>query len=109
MSAKAAALVAGIRAGQGPAVLECITYRHMAHSAPIMDDAQGYREEDVLERRLEEDPIKRIKAALVTQGTSADELEAIEAGLRAQAQKDIKFALNAPLPKKESLYIDLYA
>ena len=44
---KAKKLVAEVRRGK-PAVLECITYRHMAHSAPIFDE--GYREEDILEK-----------------------------------------------------------
>lgn len=40
---KSKEIVAQVRMGR-PAVLECITYRHMAHSAPIFDE--GYREED---------------------------------------------------------------
>jgi len=59
--AKATAAIESIRAGKGPVVLECITFRHMAHSAPLFDDAQGYREEDLFDTRVEKDSLKRLK------------------------------------------------
>ncbi len=106
---KARTLIASVRTGKGPAVLECIVYRHMAHSAPLMDDAQGYREKDVLEKRLKEDSVKKIKAQLVENGTSEKELMEIEKQARASILADIQFALEAPYPEKKSLFTDLYA
>lgn len=108
VSTKAKMLIDTIRAGVGPAVIECVAYRHMAHSAPIMDDTQGYREEDPLERRLAEDPIKKIKETLVASGMSEDDFAKIEADFRAQVLADIQFAVDAPYPPKESLYAHLY-
>lgn len=102
-------LIGGIRAHSTPAVLECVTYRHMAHSAPIFDDAQGYREEDVLEKRLEKDPIKKLKATLVSLGTSENELIEIEKKTRQTVLADIQFAALAKYPEKETLYTDVYA
>ncbi len=107
--AQAGTLIKSIRAGHGPSLLECITFRHMAHSAPIMDDAQGYREEDVLEKRLQEDPIKKVKTKLLSQGIKEEELAVLEKEIRAQVSSDIQFAISAPYPAKESLYTDLYA
>ncbi|MEK7645427.1 MAG: thiamine pyrophosphate-dependent dehydrogenase E1 component subunit alpha [Patescibacteria group bacterium] len=107
--AKATAAVAKIRAGGGPMVLECITYRHMAHSAPLFDDAQGYREEDPLEKRLERDPIKRLKQTLLTAGTSEEQLAKIEKETRDTVLAAIAFAKDAPFPAKETLYTDVYA
>ena len=107
VSAKARALAAGAREGK-PGVLECMTYRHMAHSAPLMDDAQGYREEDVLEKRLEKDSLKKMKNALLQGGTTEEELVAIESEIRTQVGEAIRYAENAPYPDSQELYTDLY-
>lgn len=106
---KAQKLVEHIRAGKGPAVLECITYRHMAHSAPIFDDAQGYREEDVLEKRLEKDSVKKLKNELLEKGVAADDLSKLENDIRAEVFASLQYAVAAPYPAPESLYTDVYA
>lgn len=103
---KAKNLVEEVRTGT-PAVLECITYRHMAHSAPIFDE--GYREEDILEKRQEEDPIKKIKQVLLGGGVSEEELIKIEDDTKKIVLESIKFAMNSKYPPKESLYTNLYA
>lgn len=109
VAGKAAALVVDIRAGKGPAVLECVAYRHMAHSAPIMDDAQGYREEDVLEKRLESDSLKKLRARVVVDKLAAEEeLIKIEKEIREGVMADITFAVEAPYPKEDTLTTDLY-
>lgn len=103
---KAKNLAEEVRGG-APAVLECITYRHMAHSAPIFDE--GYRGEDVLEKRQQEDPIKKIKQTLLQDGVSEEELVAIENDTRKTVLESIKFAIESEYPPKESLYTDVYA
>jgi pyruvate dehydrogenase E1 component alpha subunit len=103
---KAKNLVEEVRAG-APAVLECITYRHMAHSAPIFDE--GYREEDVLEKRQEKDPIKKIKQVLLESGVLEKELSKIEDDTKKTVLESIKFAMDSKYPSKESLYTNLYA
>ncbi len=105
---KAAALIQGVRAGV-PAVLECVVYRHMAHSAPLFDDAQGYREEDVLEKRLAEDCLKKLRNGMFAEGYAEETLTQITEETRAHVLAEIEYALAAPYPAKESLYTDLYA
>ena len=105
---KASAIVKGMKEGKGPAVIECITYRHMAHSAPIFDDAQGYREEDVLEKRLEKDSLKKLRKELESKGVSVEEFVKMEESIRAEAKAVVSYAASAPYPKKDTLYTDLY-
>src|SRR3989344_3606924 len=105
---KAKTLVAQARKGT-PAVLECMTYRHMAHSAPIFDDAQGYREEDTLLKWLEEDSVKKVKKSLLEQKVSEKELVRMEKEIRAHTLECIQYAVAAPYPAKESLYTNVYA
>jgi pyruvate dehydrogenase E1 component alpha subunit len=106
--AKATELLAGVRQGR-PAVLECVVYRHMAHSAPLFDDAQGYREEDVFERRLAEDCLKKMKSRLIEEGTAEESLAFIIDGARAHVLAEIAYAVAAPYPEPNELYTDLYA
>ncbi len=104
---KAKSLIDDVRKGDGPAVLECITYRHMAHSAPIFDEA--YREEDVLEKRQEKDSIKKLRTTLIESGVAEKDLSKAEEDARAIVSESIQFALDAKYPPKESLYTNLYA
>ncbi|MDE2071487.1 MAG: thiamine pyrophosphate-dependent dehydrogenase E1 component subunit alpha [Patescibacteria group bacterium] len=104
VAAKAGELIDGVRAGT-PAVLECITYRHMAHSAPIMDES--VRKEDTLDVRKEKDALKRVRDELIAQGDQAG-IEAAESQIKAHVLDAISFAQAAPYPAKESLYTHLY-
>ena len=106
--AKANELLAGVRQGQ-PAVLECVVYRHMAHSAPLFDDAQGYREDDVLEQRLEHDCLKKLKERLMAEGVSEESLSLVIDETRALVIAEIEYALSAPYPVSQELHKDLYA
>lgn len=104
---KAKKLVAGIRAGKGPAVLECTVYRHMAHSTPLMEES--YRKEDVLERRTKEDPICKLKKKLLRNGVSEKKLVAEEQKIQKRVRADIDWALGEAYPLKKELYTDVYA
>jgi pyruvate dehydrogenase E1 component alpha subunit len=103
---KAAALVRHLRGGSGPAVLECITYRHMAHSAPIFDES--CRAEDGIEKRKAKDSIMRLRRELIRSGISKNTLVRIEKNIERGVEKDLAYAVAAPLPKKETLFTDLY-
>lgn len=103
---KAKTLVGDIRAGEGPAVLECITYRHMAHSAPIFDE--NYREEDIIEKRQENDSLKKLREDVIENGVNEEELSAVEQEVRTEVLESIQFALDSKFPPKENLYKNLY-
>lgn len=72
------------RAGEGPTLIEAMTYRQKGHSR---SDPATYRPEDELEKWLEHDPIKLNAAALEAKGVSSEELERLdtEAGERVKA------------------------
>ncbi|MFA6502896.1 MAG: thiamine pyrophosphate-dependent dehydrogenase E1 component subunit alpha [Candidatus Paceibacterota bacterium] len=103
---KASEVAETVRAGK-PAVLECVTYRHMAHSAPIFDEA--YREEDVAEKRREKDSLRKLRQTLLKEGHTENELAVLEDDIRKTVADSIQFAVDSPYPPKESLYTDLYA
>jgi len=102
---KAKKLVAEVRTGK-PAVLECMTYRHMAHSGPIFEE--GYREEDAAEKRMEKDPIKKMRQVVLDSGISEKEIAGVEDDIKKTVTDSIDFAINSAYPPKENLYTDLY-
>ena len=77
----------------------------MAHSAPIFDE--GYREEDVIEKRQEKDSLQKLRKSLI--GTSEKDLDKIEKKVCAAVLKSIQFAVDAKYPPKRNLYTNLYA
>ncbi|NDC35000.1 MAG: pyruvate dehydrogenase (acetyl-transferring) E1 component subunit alpha [Synechococcaceae bacterium WB9_2_112] len=89
------------RAGEGPTLLECLTYRYRGHSLADPDELRAAEEKEFWAKR---DPIKRLAAQLVSQSlASAEELEAIDKEIDAHVADCVEFALAAPEPKPEEL------
>jgi len=90
VEAAARRLLEPIRAGNGPAFLECRTYRFRAHS---MFDAQGYRTKEEIAAWREKGPILRLKRWMTETGLLHEgELEAIEARIKAEVDAAVAFA-----------------
>lgn len=104
---KAKEAVTDIRKGFGPVVLECITYRHMAHSAPIFDE--NYREEDTLDKRDEQDSIKKLRLFLIKNGVSEKKVVLLEKQILKKVLDSIDYAMKADYPNKKELYTNVYA
>ncbi len=89
------------RAGEGPTLLECLTYRFRGHS---LADPDELRSEEEKRFWAERDPIKGLAAHLTSQGlATADELKAIEKEIDAEVVDAVEFALAAPEPDGSEL------
>ncbi|MCP9788899.1 pyruvate dehydrogenase (acetyl-transferring) E1 component subunit alpha [Cyanobium sp. Maggiore-St4-Cus] len=89
------------RAGEGPTLLECLTYRFRGHS---LADPDELREEAEKEFWAKRDPIKSLASRLIERGlTTAEELKSIEKEIDAEVADCVEFALAAPEPKPEEL------
>ncbi len=102
-----ASLAADARDGNGPALLECTTYRLSGHSR---GDPRVYRTREEEASAWQKDPILRLEAHLKSDGTLTDDAIA-ETRLAAHAHIDevVHFAESSPLPKPASLTNDLFA
>jgi pyruvate dehydrogenase E1 component alpha subunit len=90
-----------------PTLLEVRTYRFMGHS---MSDPGNYRTRAEIERHQERDPIKLFSASLKEEGVLSDsEFQKIEAEVKEQVEKAVRFAEESPLPDPKELYTDVYA
>ena len=103
----ASELVAGIRAGNGPAVLECKMCRMRGH---FEGDQQKYRDLSVVEEWKEKDCIARMEKYLQDNGVlTADEIQAIRDELNAKMEAAIAAADLSPEPTPDDLYRNLFA
>jgi TPP-dependent pyruvate/acetoin dehydrogenase alpha subunit len=87
--------VARARAGEGPTLLECETYRHFGHSK---SDPATYRPDGELEGWLERDPLRVARERLVAEGTSEEEIAAVEEQTKQGLATAIEAAREAPFP-----------
>jgi acetoin:2,6-dichlorophenolindophenol oxidoreductase subunit alpha len=83
------------RAGGGPTLLECQTYRHYGHSK---SDPATYRPPEEVERWLARDPLKIARSRLVEEGVTDEAVDAVEDATRAELEAAVEAALAAPYP-----------
>src|SRR6266702_3285100 len=94
------------RAGGGPSLIECKTYRYSGHSRA---DPAKYRPEGELEKWKERDPIKIYRERLKQFGVSEDIIDAIETYARRRVDEATEKCKAAPPPAVEILTTDVYA
>jgi pyruvate dehydrogenase E1 component alpha subunit len=99
--------VARARAGEGPTLIEAVTYRFWGH---LMGDAMEYMPKEERKAAMAADPLPRYRQWLVDNGHATDdELAAIEAAIGAEIDDAVEFALASPFPDESELYTDVYA
>jgi pyruvate dehydrogenase E1 component alpha subunit len=93
------------RGGNGPIIIEFLTYRYRGHS---MSDPAKYRSrEEVQEVREHRDPITHAERELEALGVKEEELKAIDKEIKQIVVDAAKFAEEAPEPPPEELYTDV--
>jgi 2-oxoisovalerate dehydrogenase E1 component alpha subunit len=96
-------------AGQGPTLLELVTYRMEGHSTS--DDPRAYRPETLVEPWKRKDPIQRVRSHLLRRGALD---EAADARLRDEVRDELVAALREaearpPKPPLASMFDEVYA
>jgi pyruvate dehydrogenase E1 component alpha subunit len=93
------------REGNGPYILEMLTYRYRGHS---MSDPAKYRtREEVDKVRGEQDPIEQVRLRLLEKGMTEEALKKIDAEVRARVNEAGEFATHDPEPDPSELYTDV--
>ncbi len=94
----AAEAVRRARAGEGPTLIECVTYRTRSHSEGMRD--AGYRTREEVEEWRKRDPIQRLRQTILEdQSASEEELNAIDSEIQAIVAEALEFAKNSPWPE----------
>jgi pyruvate dehydrogenase E1 component alpha subunit len=99
--------VARARAGEGPTLIEALTYRFRGHSLADPDELRSKAEKEFWFSR---DPIKKLAAYLIEQNLADEaELKAIEKKIQAVIDDAVKFAESSPEPDPSELYRFIFA
>ncbi len=99
--------VARARAGEGPTLIECQTYRFYGHT--VFDNPLTYRSKEEEDHWRARDPLKLFREAVLPQGDiTAEELDQIDAEAVTLMEEAVKFADESPLPEPVELYDDVY-
>ena len=95
------------RAGEGPTLLECQTYRVRPHSEGMRD--AGYRTAQEVAEWKTRDPIQRFESKLLGEGLVArSDLDQIEAEMKALIEEAVAFAENSPWPDPATVSDHVY-
>ncbi|HIB10526.1 MAG: pyruvate dehydrogenase (acetyl-transferring) E1 component subunit alpha [Chloroflexi bacterium] len=99
--------VARARAGEGPSLLECRTYRFYGHT--VFDNPLSYRTKEEEDHWRARDPLKLFREAVLPLGEiTQEELDQIDQEAAQLMEDAIKFADESPLPNQEEIYDDVY-
>src|ERR1700685_534652 len=94
------------RAGEGPSLIECMTYRYSGHSRA---DPAKYRPEGELEKWKERDPLKIYRARLKQFGVAEAVIAGIETDVKRRVDEATERCKAAPMPPLDILTTDVYA
>jgi pyruvate dehydrogenase E1 component alpha subunit len=94
------------RAGQGPSLIECKTYRYSGHSRA---DPAKYRPEGELEKWKQRDPIKIYRERLIQFGIDEAEIERVDTEVKKVIDDATDKCKAAPPPPMDILTTDVYA
>ena len=107
MYAVANEAIARARAGEGPTLIEAMTYRFFGH---VFGDADNYMDKARKAKAIAEDPVPAFRAKLIESGvTSEDQLAAMEAAIEKEIDEAVEFALASDFPGVEELRRDVFA
>jgi acetoin:2,6-dichlorophenolindophenol oxidoreductase subunit alpha len=94
------------RAGDGPTIIEALTYRHYGHSRA---DPAKYRPADEVERWMQRDPLLVARERLTSLGVDAADIDAADARAAEIVKAAIQEAKDAPPPELATALTDLWA
>ncbi len=103
-------LVERARRGEGPAFLECQTYRYYGHHVGDINRTYYRSKEEERAWMTQRDPLKILSTRLIAQKLADPSVfERIEAEVKAEVEAGVQFALNAPYPDPSEVSEDVYA
>jgi pyruvate dehydrogenase E1 component alpha subunit len=97
------------RAGEGPTLIECRTYRWKEHVGPYFDYDLGYRSKEELDEWIERCPLRRYEEFLLNHHIMSElEMNQIAEQIDDEIEEAVLFAKNSPFPDASELITDVY-
>jgi 2-oxoisovalerate dehydrogenase E1 component len=95
------------RAGEGPTLVECKTYRYYGHSH---SDPRAYRTREEEKEYRDKDPIKQLNRDLSVIGfLDEDEFDQLEGAVQEKLDAAMRFSDDCPPPDPDQLETDVFA
>lgn len=95
------------RAGEGPTLIEAMTFRFFGH---VFGDDDAYMDPAEKAAAVAKDPVPLFRAKLIETGVATeDQLAGIEADIERQIEEAVQFALNSDIPSADEITRDVYA
>jgi acetoin:2,6-dichlorophenolindophenol oxidoreductase subunit alpha len=94
------------RAGDGPTVIEALTYRQYGHSRA---DPAKYRPADEVERWMQRDPLLVARDRLTNLGVDAADIDAADVRVTKVVEAAVQEAKDAPAPDPSTAFTDVWA
>jgi len=99
--------IARARSGQGPTLVEAMTFRFKGH---LLGDVDGYMNVKEKEAAVAADPVPRFRKRLIADGIATEaQLSQIEADAEREILDAIEFALASKWPEHNEIRKDVYA
>jgi pyruvate dehydrogenase E1 component alpha subunit len=98
--------IARARAGEGPTLIECLTYRFRGHSLADPDELRSKEEKEAW---LARDPMKRFETYLLGQNLDRKHPEGHPRSHSSQIDEALTFAEQSPEPNPDELYKYIFA
>ncbi len=96
------------RKGEGPSIIECVTYRWRGHSEG--DPEHYYRTEEEVKEWMKKDPILQFQKYLgVNKIAAAKDFAAINAAIEKEIDEAVAFGESSAYPKAADVIADVYA
>jgi acetoin:2,6-dichlorophenolindophenol oxidoreductase subunit alpha len=97
------------RAGQGPSLLECKTYRWRGHHEGDPNQGRRYRTMEEIQQWVRKCPIRRMEERLFKEKVlSKAKMKGIRGRAGAEIDEAVAFAAESPFPEPQDLYEDVY-
>jgi TPP-dependent pyruvate/acetoin dehydrogenase alpha subunit len=95
------------RKGEGPSIVECLTYRWHGHFEGDPDEHRPKKEREEWEKK---DPIPRLRKRLIEMKVFTEEdANKIDQEMSEEINEAMKFAEESPFPEPEEVLSDVYA
>ena len=92
------------RAGEGPSLIEGMTFRHGGHH---VNDPGLYLKKEDLDYWKSRDPLIVLKAHLAAAGVGDDQITAVDEAVEAEIEHAVEFATNSPEPSVEEFLAEV--
>jgi TPP-dependent pyruvate/acetoin dehydrogenase alpha subunit len=103
------AAIAHARAGRGPCIVECVTYRLQGHADHDETRARQYRPVEEIEMWEKRDPLPRYREYLLSTGLfSEEDLPTPPPEVVAEIHDAVEYAIHSPDPEPHTALEDIY-